>query len=278
MKHALSPKTIFSRIIIYSFLILLAFFFLAPVYAMVVSSLKPFAEVSVFTMWELPKSLHLSNFTEAFETLKPHFGNSIYLVIPATILSAFIGSINGYVFSKWKFKYSKFLFWLIVMGMFLPFQSILLPMVQVLQKLRVYNTIPGLILVHVVYGIPITTLMFKNFYTSTPQAMIESAKIDRAGFWRIYIHIVFPLSLPAFMVVFIWQFTNIWNEFLFAIIVTSAGKQPIMVALQNMSGSQVVEWNVTMAGALIAAAPTALVYLVAGKYFVKGLLAGSIKE
>ena len=122
------------------------------------------------------------------------------------------------------------------------------------------------------------SMMFKNFYTSTPQAMIESAKIDRAGFWRIYIHIVFPLSLPAFMVVFIWQFTNIWNEFLFAIIVTSAGKQPIMVALQNMSGSQVVEWNVTMAGALIAAAPTVLVYLVAGKYFVKGLLAGSIKE
>lgn len=269
-------KTI-SRIGLYLFLLILAVFFLLPIYAMLITSVKPFREVSVFSMWKLPKTIDWSNFNRAYENLKPNFGNSIRLVIPATLLSAFIGSINGYVFSKWKFKGSNFIFWFIVIGMFLPFQSILLPMVTVLQKLSLYNTIAGLVLVHVVYGLPITTLMFRNFYISIPTAMIESAKIDRAGFWRIYAYIIFPLSLPGFMVVLIWQFTNIWNEFLFAIIITSAGKQPIMVAVQNMAGSQVVEWNVTMAGAILAALPTVLVYLIAGKYFVKGLLAGSVK-
>ena len=270
-------KKIISRTCMYVFLILMSLFFLVPVYVIICTSLKPFSEASVSAMWSLPSKVEWGNYAEAFKNLAPNIGNSFKLVIPATLLSAFLGSLNGYVFSKWKFKGSNILFWVIVMGMFLPFQSILLPLVTVLQKMKIYNTIPGLVFVHVVYGIPITTLMFRNFYVSIPQAVIESAQCDSAGFWKIYRYIILPLSVPGFVVVLIWQFTNIWNEFLFAIIVTSAGKQPVMVALQNMAGSRVVEWNVTMAGTVLSALPTVLVYIFAGKYFIKGLLAGSIK-
>jgi glucose/mannose transport system permease protein len=265
------------RINAYLLLILFAGFFLMPLYVIVSISLKPFSDISPATMWSPPFPADFSNYRAAFEKLLPNVINSFKMVIPATLISAFMGSLHGYVFAKWKFKGSNILFWLIVMGMFLPFQSILLPMVNILQRLYLYNTIPGLVLVHVIYGMPITTLIFRNAYVNIPQAMIEAAQIDGSGFWGIYSRIILPLSLSGFVVVFIWQFTNIWNEFLFAIIVTGAGKQPVMVALQNMAGSQVVQWNITMAGSVVAALPTLLVYLVAGKYFIQGMLAGSVK-
>ena len=203
--------------------------------------------------------------------------NSLYLVIPATVLSALLGALNGYVLSKWRFKGSEIIFTFILFGMFIPYQSILIPLIQSLRNMGLYNTIPGLVLVHVVYGIPITTLMFRNFYASIPDSMIESAKMDGAGFVKIFWHIMLPLSISGFVVVAIWQFTNVWNEFLFAITITTSDQQPVMVALQNLSGSQIVQWNVQMAGALLAALPTLLVYILLGKYFVRGLLAGSVK-
>ena len=165
----------------------------------------------------------------------------------------------------------------ILFGMFIPYQSILIPLIQFLREMGLYNTITGLVFVHVVYGIPITTLMFRNFYANIPDEMIESAKMDGAGFLGIFRYMILPLSISGFVVVGIWQFTNIWNEFLFAATITQSDQQPIMVALQNLSGSQIVQWNVQMAGALIAALPTLLVYIFLGKYFVRGLLAGSVK-
>jgi glucose/mannose transport system permease protein len=162
-------------------------------------------------------------------------------------------------------------------GMFIPYQSILIPLIQFLQSIELYNTIPGLILVHVVYGLPICTLMFRNFYVGIPNELLEAAQIDGNGFFGIYKNVIFPLSISGFVVVGIWQFTSVWNEFLFAVTLTSQKQQPIMVALQNLSGSQIVEWNVQMAGALLAALPTLLVYIFLGRYFIKGLLAGSIK-
>lgn len=262
---------------VYVFLILLSIFFLAPLYLIINISLKPFESISPATMWNLPARLDFSGYREAFEKLLPNLMNSIKMVIPATLLSALFGSINGYVFAKWKFRGSDLLFWLIVLGMFMPFQTVLLPMVLILKSLGLYNTIPGLVLVHVIYGISITTLMFRNTYLSIPQTMIEAAQIDGCGFWGIYKKIILPLSISGFVVVLIWQFTNIWNEFLFSVVITSAGKQTVMVALQNMAGSQIVQWNVTMAGAILAGLPTIFVYLVAGNYFIKGLLAGSVK-
>jgi glucose/mannose transport system permease protein len=163
-------------------------------------------------------------------------------------------------------------------GMFIPYQSILIPLVQVLQRMHLYGSLWGLIFVHVVYGLPITTLIFRNYYAEIPNELIEASKIDGAGILGIYRHILFPISMPGFVVVMIWQFTSIWNDFLFGVIVTSRpAVQPITVALNNMAGSYIVEWNVQMAGALLAALPTLLIYIFLGRYFMRGLLAGSLK-
>lgn len=266
------------RAMLYLVLVLISLFYLMPVYVMLVTSLKPLDEISLEQMWQLPTTPDFSSFGEAFGRLLPNLLNSFYLVIPATFFSALLGSLNGYVLSKWRFRGSEWVFTAILFGMFIPYQSILIPMIRFLQDAGLYNSIAGLIFVHVVYGIPITTLMFRNFYASVPLEVIESAKIDGAGVFRIYLYIMVPLSALGFVVVGIWQFTNIWNEFLFAVtITTSADQQPIMVALQNLSGSQIVQWNVQMAGALLAALPTLVVYVFLGKFFVRGLLAGSVK-
>ncbi|MEH7379484.1 carbohydrate ABC transporter permease [Bacillus sp. JJ1533] len=269
-------KTV-TRPLLYLVLIGLSLFYLMPIYVIIVTSLKPLDQISLSEMWTLPATLDFSSYQVAFEKLVPNFLNSIYLVVPATLLSALLGALNGYVLSKWRFKGANTLFTLILFGMFIPYQSILIPMIQFLREVGLYNTITGLVFVHVVYGIPITTLMFRNFYANIPDEMIESAKIDGAGFLRIFRYIMVPLSISGFVVVAIWQFTNIWNEFLFAVTITTSDQQPIMVALQNLSGSQIVQWNVQMAGALLAALPTLLVYIFLGKYFVRGLLAGSVK-
>ncbi|GAA0592223.1 carbohydrate ABC transporter permease [Virgibacillus siamensis] len=261
----------------YVVLIFFAILFLMPVYVIIVTSLKPLDEVSLEHMWALPTSINFNSYIQAIKELAPNFMNSVYLVIPATLLSALLGAMNGYVLSKWKFKGSETLFTIILFGMFIPYQSILIPLIQFLRTIGLYDTIAGLVLVHVVYGLPITTLMFRNFYASIPDQMIEAAKIDGASFLGVFRHIMVPLSITGFVVVAIWQFTNIWNEFLFAVTVTTNENQPVMVALQNLSGSQIVQWNVQMAGAVVAALPTLLVYIILGKYFVRGLLAGSVK-
>lgn len=265
------------KVLRYGILILFALFFLTPMYVLLSTSLKSFSEVSINTMWQLPTSLSFSGFKEAFFKLAPNVLNSFYLVIPATLISAMLGSMNGYVLSHWKFKGSDTLFALILFGMFIPYQSVLFPLVQFMQTIGLYGSIPGLILVHVVYGLPITTLMFRNYYQDVPTALTEAAKVDGANIFQIYSNIFFPISIPSFVVVFIWQFTNIWNEFLFAVTLTDTQSQPITVALTNLAGSQVVEWNVQMSGAIITALPTLLVYIIFGRYFIKGMLAGSVK-
>ncbi|KUK66081.1 carbohydrate ABC transporter permease [Mesotoga sp.] len=266
------------RILIYILLTIFALFFLMPIYVLLATSLKPLREVGLERMWFPPNSFSFDGFAKAFARLAPNLRNSFLLVIPATLLSAIIGSINGYVLSKLKFRGSDLLFALVLFGMFIPYQSILFPLIRFLQDIGLYGSIWGLVLVHVVYGLPITTLIFRNYYSEVPTELIEAASIDGAGIFKTYLKVLFPISLPGFVVVVIWQFTNIWNEFLFAVTVTSdPTKQPITVALVNLAGSQVVEWNVQMAGALLAALPTLIVYILLGKYFLRGLLAGSVK-
>jgi len=197
--------------------------------------------------------------------------------VPAALLSAMLGSLNGYVFSKWKFRGSELIFPLILFGMFIPYQSILIPLVRFMQTIHLYGGIPGLVLVHVIYGIPITTLIFRNYYATVPTEVLEAARMDGAGLLGIYRWVMLPLSPPSFVVVLIWQFTSIWNEFLFAIILTNPSQWPITVALNNLAGTQIVEWNVQMAGALLAAVPTLLIYIFLGRYFMRGLMAGALK-
>ena len=275
-----------TRVLIYLILAAAAVFYLIPIYILLVTSLKSFQEVNLATMWLPPHGIHFHSFAKAWfgdpkhgvTGLSKNFMNSVYLAIPATIFASILGSANGYVLSKWKFKGADTIFTLFLFGMFIPYQSILIPLVQTLQKMHLYGTIPGLIFVHVVYGIPITTLIFRNYYTGLPTELVEASKIDGAGILGIYRWILFPLSIPAFVVVAIWEFTSVWNEFLFAVTITSRPSvQPITVALNNLAGSYIVEWNVQMAGALLAALPTLLVYILLGRYFMRGLMAGSLK-
>ncbi|KIL35797.1 ABC transporter permease [Cohnella kolymensis] len=267
----------FNRALMYVTLVILAVLFLVPVYIMLVTSVKGLDEITLDRMWQLPNSFSLAGYEQAFTKLVPNLTNSFLLAIPATLISSILGSMNGYILAKWRFKGSDVLFTIMLFGMFIPYQSVLIPLIQFMQKINLYNTIPGLILVHVVYGLPICTLMFRNFYVGVPTEVLEAAKIDGGGFFGIYRYVMVPLSLTGFVVVAIWQFTSIWNEFLFAVTLTSQKQQPIMVALQNLSGSQIVQWNVQMAGALLAALPTLLVYVFLSRYFIRGLLAGSIK-
>ena len=271
------PKGVWDYVVL---VVLLGFmlFFLMPIYVMVVTGLKEARNVSLSTMWNLPQQLSGGGFVEAWHRLEPNLGNSLMLAIPATIISAVWGSINGYVFAKWRFRGSNLLFGILVFGMFIPYQSILIPLIQFLQRVKLYGTIPGLITVHVIYGIAITSLIFRNYYANIPDELMEAARIDGAGIVRTYLNVMLPLSLPGFVVVGIFQFTNIWNDFLFGVtILPNPAAQPVTVALNNLSGSFSVDWNVVMAGAVVAALPTALVYIFLGRFFVRGLLAGSVK-
>lgn len=273
-------RTVRSRVarwVAFGFLCLMALIFLLPVYVMVITGLKSFQEVSLATMWDLPSGLHFDNFVAAFGQLRPHLVNSLLLTIPAAAGSAVLGAFNGYVLSKWKFRGSELVFTLLLFGMFIPYQSILIPLVQFMQAINLYGGVPGLILVHIVYGIPITTLIFRNYFAAVPKELVESARIDGCDLFKTFWHIMLPVAAPAFAVVLIWQFTNIWNEFLFAIILTRPSSWPVTVALNNLAGSQIVEWNVQMSGALLAAIPTLTVYILLGRYFVRGLMAGAVK-
>jgi glucose/mannose transport system permease protein len=275
------------RIGIYVLLVLFALLFLVPVYVLLVSSFKTFAEVQDMSrMWSLPMGLNVESFRAAWSGI-PEQGlrglsrnllNSVNLTIPATLFSSMLGSLNGYVLSKWRFRGANVIFPLMLFGMFIPYQSVLIPLTQTLSAIGLGGTLWGLVLVHVVYGIPITTLIFRNYYAGIPTDLVEAARIDGAGILGVYWRIMFPISMPGFVVVIIWQFTNIWNEFLFAVSVLQKPElQPITVALRNLSGSQIKEWNIVMAGTIIAALPVLLIYIILGRYFIRGLLAGSVK-
>jgi glucose/mannose transport system permease protein len=266
-----------ARAPLYLVLLVVAVFSLVPLYIMLVTSFKSPVEATISRMWELPSTLSVDAWRGAWTILRPYLTNSFALAIPATLLSSLIGSINGYVFARWRFRGSEIVFNALLLGMFIPYQIVLIPLVITLQELGLYNSIAGLVLTHVIYGIPITTLIFRNFYARIPNDVIEAGQIDGAGLLGIYRRIALPLSLPGFVVVGIWQFTQIWNEFLWAVTLTSAGQRPVMVALQNISGSQIVEFNLQMAAALQAALPTLIIYVLLGRYFVRGLLAGAVK-
>ncbi|MFZ2220722.1 MAG: carbohydrate ABC transporter permease [Rhodoferax sp.] len=276
------------RVLIYGILLIAAFFFLAPLYVMLVTSFKDAAQIRSGNLMSLPTSLNFDAWSLAWSSactgvdcrgLKPYFWNSVIMAVPAVLISTAWGAINGYVLSLWKFKGSEVLFGFMLFGVFMPFQVVLLPMSQVLGFLGLSSSLGGLIAVHCVAGLAGTTLFFRNYYTAIPKELVNAARIDGAGFWRIFWRIVMPLSTPILMVTLIWQFTNIWNDFLFGVAFSGADSKPITVGLNNMANtsSSVKSYNVDMAAAVIAGLPTMLVYVLAGQYFVKGLTAGAVK-
>jgi glucose/mannose transport system permease protein len=273
-----NPKSAIRNLAFWLVLIAALVFYGLPIYVMVINGLKGAQDVSLSTMWNRPSAWGPGGFAEAWARLAPNMRNSLVMVIPAAVLSSLIGSLNGYVFSKWTFRGSEVLFALLLFGFFIPYQSILLPLVRFLQWIGLYGTIPGLVLTHVVYGLSVTTLIFRNFYAAIPRSIVEAATVDGAGILQTYTRILLPLSAPAFVVTMIFQFTNIWNDFLFGItVVPNPQAQPVTIALNNLSGSFSVDWNVVMAGAVLAALPTVLVYVFLGRFFMRGLVAGAVK-
>jgi len=280
-------ERIFNRILLYAFLIIVALYFIIPFFVMFVTSIKSMDEIRTSHLLALPKKITFEAWVKAWSTanigagssgMQRYFLNSIVMVIFSVAISTIIGAINGYILSKWRFKGSEVFFSLLMLGCFIPFQIILLPMSRTLGILGMGQSIQGLIFVHVVYGIPFTTLFFRNFYAAFPNELIEAAKVDGAGFFKIWWEIVLPLSGPIFAVTVIWQFTQIWNDFLFGVCFSGSESQPVTVALNNLvnTSTGVKEYNVDMAAALIAGLPTLVVYFLSGKYFVKGLTAGAL--
>jgi glucose/mannose transport system permease protein len=276
------------RFILFGLLGLFAAFFLLPFYVMLVTSLKDMEEIRNGSLLSLPGMLRLDAWSKAWGTactgmacsgLQPYFVNSLMMIVPAVAVSTVLGALNGYIFSKWKFRGSELLFALMLFGVFMPLQVVLLPMSQVLGWIGLSDSIWGLVCVHVLMGLASTTLFFRNYYLSLPDELIKAAMLDGAGFFRIFWRIVLPLSTPILVVTVIWQFTNIWNDFLFGVVFSGADSKPITVGLNNLANtsSSVKEYNVDMAAALIAALPTLAVYVLAGKYFVRGLTAGAVK-
>jgi glucose/mannose transport system permease protein len=278
----------FGRIVVYGVLLVAALFFLAPMYVMLVTSFKDAAEIRSGNLLSLPQSLNFDAWGLAWSSactgvdcrgLAPFFWNSVSMAVPAVLISTAWGALNGYVLSMWKFRGSEVLFGFLLFGVFMPFQVVLLPMSQVLGWLGLSSSIAGLVLVHSLAGMAGTTLFFRNYYTAVPRELVNAARIDGAGFFRIFWRIVLPMSTPILMVTLIWQFTNIWNDFLFGVAFSGADSKPVTVGLNNMANttSSVKNYNVDMAAAIIAGLPTMLVYVLAGQYFVKGLTAGAVK-
>ncbi|MCG7625822.1 carbohydrate ABC transporter permease [Epibacterium sp. Ofav1-8] len=291
MSHVTQDSTLrtsrANRVLIYLVLLLFALFYLLPFFVMLANSLKPLSEITGGNMLALPRDWTITPWLTAWSSaqigieptgLRPYFLNSILMVVPAVAISTVLGALNGYVLTKWRFRGDTILFGLMMFSCFIPFQIVLIPMATVLGKLGLAGSIPGLVLVHVVYGVGFTTLYYRNYYAAFPTELIRAAMIDGAGFFRIFWRILLPVSGPITVVSVIWQFTNIWNDFLFG---ASFGgtAQPMTVALNNLvqSSTGVKEYNVHFAGAILAALPTLLVYVVAGRFFVRGLMAGSVK-
>jgi glucose/mannose transport system permease protein len=277
-----------ARALIYAVLLVFAFYYLLPLYVMLVNSVKPLDEIRGGNMLALPNQLTLAPWLSAWSTaqigvqptgLKPYFLNSIIIVVPAVAISTILGALNGYVLTKWRFPGANIVFGMMLLACFIPFQIVLIPMARILGLLNLAGTIYGLILVHVVYGLGFTTLFFRNYYEAFPTELVKAAQIDGASFFQIFRRILLPSSGPIVVVTVIWQFTNVWNDFLFGASFAGVYSMPITVALNNLvnSSTGVKEYNVHFAGALMAALPTLIVYVVSGRYFVRGLMAGAVK-
>ncbi|GAA5042293.1 glucose/mannose transport system permease protein [Thermocatellispora tengchongensis] len=261
----------------YALLILFVLVFLIPVYVLLATSFKPLTEADPSQAWNLPQIWTFEAWRVAWEKLSPGLWNSVLLAVPGSLISAMLGSMNGYVLSKWRFPGADLVFTLFLFGMFIPYQGVMIPLVQLMVNLDIYGDIPGLILAHVVYGIPICTLIFRNYYVTIPDELIEASRVDGATMLRTYRSVILPVSGPAFAVVIIWQFTSLWNDFLFAVFLTGPQSWPATVLLNNIAGAQATPYSQQMAAAILASVPTMIVYVLLGRFFMRGLMAGALK-
>jgi len=283
-----SRRHLTSRVIIYGLLTIFSLIYVVPLFVVVINTMRTLPDIAQNGLIAIPRSFHFSAWNEAWssfciggqcEGMQRYFWNSVMMVVPATIISTMLGAINGYILSKWRFPGSEIVFGCMLLGVFMPGQIALLPWAFLLGQLGLSNSVYGLILVHCIQGLSFTTLFCRNYYVGIPDDLVKAARIDGAGFWRIFYKIILPLSPPILIVTVIWQFTGIWNEYLFGVVLNSGSSQPITAALValSMNGTTVRSYDVMSAAVMIGALPPLLVYFFGGKYFVRGLTQGAIK-
>jgi glucose/mannose transport system permease protein len=284
------PKKVFSRanIFLYGTLIMVSMYYLLPLYVMVVTSLKGMPEIRLGNVFGPPMEITFEPWVKAWsqactgincDGLSRGFGNSVRILIPSLLLSVTIASINGYALSNWKFKGSEVFFTILIIGAFIPYQTMLYPIVILLREIGLMGSIGGLVLVHTIFGMPILTLLFRNYFASIPEELFKAARVDGAGFWQIYFQIMLPMALPIFVVAIILQVTGIWNDFLFGVIYTKPSTYPMTVQLNNIVNSVqgIKEYNVNMAATLLTGLVPLIIYFASGKLFVRGIAAGAVK-
>ncbi|WP_415837538.1 carbohydrate ABC transporter permease [Phaeobacter inhibens] len=273
---------------LYGTLLLIALYYLLPLYVMVVTSLKGMPEIRLGNIFSPPVEITFQPWIKAWseactgincDGLSRGFGNSIKILVPSVALSIAIASVNGYALANWRFKGSETFFTILIIGAFIPYQTMLYPIVIILRELKLMGSLWGLVLVHSIFGMPILTLLFRNYFSSLPEELFKAARVDGAGFWGIYLRVMVPMSIPIFVVAMILQVTGIWNDFLFGVIYTKPETYPMTVQLNNIVNSVqgVKEYNVNMAATLLTGLVPLVIYLVSGKLFVRGIAAGAVK-
>ncbi len=274
-----ASRIIVGRTVRYALLLVFLLVVLMPAYVLVVTSFKSGREIGITGQWTLPQVWTTASWSKAWVSLGPSFARTFELAIPVALISSVLGAANGFVLSHWRFPGADVVFTLILFGMFIPYQAVMIPLRQIVTTIGVPPGIPTLVLVHCIYGIPICTLIFRNYYATTvPVEIIEASTVDGAGLLRTFARIILPVSMPAFVVTVIWQFTSAWNDYLFAIFLSNTRNGPITIALNALAGAQSPDYAASMAGALIASLPTLFVYVVLGRWFIGGLMAGSVKS
>jgi glucose/mannose transport system permease protein len=284
------PRKILSRrnIILYGTLIFVAIYYLIPLYVMIVTSLKGMPEIRLGNIFSPPIEVTFEPWVKAWaqactglncDGLSRGFWNSVKITIPSVFVSIAIASINGYAMANWRFKGANLFFTILIFGAFIPYQIMIYPLVILLRDLGLYTKLPGLILIHTIFGMPILTLLFRNYFTTIPEELFKAARVDGAGFWGIYFRIMMPMSLPIFAVAIVLQVTGIWNDFLFGVIYTKPANYPMTVQLNNIVNSVqgVKEYNVNMAATLLTGLVPLAIYFISGKLFVRGIAAGAVK-
>ena len=284
------PRKILSRrnIILYGTLIFVAIYYLVPLYVMIVTSLKGMPEIRLGNIFSPPIEVTFEPWVKAWaqactglncDGLSRGFWNSVKITIPSVFVSIVIASINGYALANWRFKGANLFFTILIFGAFIPYQIMIYPLVILLRDLGLYTKLPGLILIHTIFGMPILTLLFRNYFTTIPEELFKAARVDGAGFWGIYFRVMMPMSLPIFAVAIVLQVTGIWNDFLFGVIYTKPENYPMTVQLNNIVNSVqgVKEYNVNMAATLLTGLVPLAIYFISGKLFVRGIAAGAVK-
>jgi glucose/mannose transport system permease protein len=274
-----TTRTVTGHVIKYALVLFFLMVVLMPAYVLIVTSFKSGSEIGVTGQWTLPEHWTAASWSKAWLALGPSFLRTFELAIPVAVISSVIGAANGFVLSRWRFRGADVVFTLILFGMFIPYQSVMIPLREIVTTIGIPPGIPTLVFVHCIYGIPICTLIFRNYYATTvPEELVEAGRVDGAGLLRTFWSIILPVSIPGFVVTIIWQFTSAWNDYLFAIFLSNTTNGPITIALNALAGAQSPDYAASMAGALITSLPTLLVYVLLGRWFIGGLMAGSVKS